>query len=257
MIPLRVYRLVGLLLAVSAALAFIDGVFYYLVLPAQLSRTLSGALGGLLVFLLAHHGGRLLLFCGRGMVDDANRSQIVHEALLELGVMGERRQRPRPSEKPLAANRAIYVSIVDSPRFIAITVQSGQKHRTFVSTGLVDALSPGALRGVLAHEYGHVENAHPAKQGLVLGAVAAIKMSVGIPLGAAIVLLLAYLYMLREWEYVADARAVRHAGRSNVLCAFGEYQAIHGGKDMGVVSEFFCGHPSFSKRVRAIQQNLV
>ena len=41
----------------------------------------------------------------------------------------------------------MYVSVVDSDRFIAITVNSGDTHRAFVSTRMVDSLTHGALRG--------------------------------------------------------------------------------------------------------------
>ena len=146
----------------------------------------------------------------------------------------------------------MYVSIVDSDRQIAITVNQGKTHRAFISTQMVDTMSPNGLRGVLAHEYGHVLHMHPFKQASLLGLIAGVKLSIGVPLGAVAAILVAYLYMLRAWEFVADEAAVERTGANDVLAAFSEYQSVAGEKDMSSISEFFSGHPSFHKRVAAI-----
>ena len=87
-----------------------------------------------------------------------------------------------------------------------------------------------------------------------MGLVAAVKMSIGVPLGAVVAVLIAYLFMLREWEYVADRAAVSRAGPINVLAAFFQYQAASGEKNASALSELFSGHPSIHRRVAMIQR---
>lgn len=210
---------------------------------------------------------RVIRFGGKRLVPVPSRREKVRAALLAIGILEERRTGKRRREgirnlelhgdrrqngKP--SKMLMYVSIVDSDRFIAITVNQGRTHRAFISSGMVDSMTPGALRGVLAHEYGHVVSMHPFKQATLLGLVASVKLSIGVPLGAVVVILLAYLFMLREWEYVADAAAVERTSKADVLDAFGQYQAIAGEKNMSVINEFFSGHPSFHRRVAAISR---
>ena len=278
MIPLRLHRLLLVLFAVSAFLALVDDVFLRWGLSHQASGMLSGVVAGLMVFFLAYQGGRVLVFCGKGLVDEPERRARIRAALYDIGMLEERRKGKRRKEGRAAlaaANEAerratdrrtqagpppgkqlMYVSVVDSDRFIAITVNSGDTHRAFVSTRMVDSLTHGALRGVLAHEYGHVDNRHPIKQAAILGLVAAVKFGIGVPVGAVVVLLLAYLFMLREWEFVADAAAVKRTSPEDVLAAFDEYRLIEGDKDLSRFSEFFSGHPSFRRRIAAINGNL-
>lgn len=268
MIPLRIHRALIVLFVVSAFLALLDDVFVRLGVSRQLSTILSGVFAGFMVFILSYEGGPILLFCGKGLVSDPERRAKVRAALFDIGVLEERRtgERRRQGIRNLAnstdrrqggkpSKELMYVSIVDSERFIAITVNSGRTHRAFISTRMVDFMTPGALRGVLAHEYGHVDNIHPFKQATLLGMVAAVKLSVGVPFGAVVVILLAYLFMLREWEYLADAAAVKRTSATDVLSAFDEYRAIAGEKDMNVLSEFFSGHPSIHRRVAAINSD--
>ena len=83
-----------------------------------------------------------------------------------------------------------------------------------------------------------------------------LAMSIGVPLGAVVAVLIAYLFMLREWEYVADRAAVVRAGSDKVLAAFAQYQAASGEKNASALSELFSGHPSIHRRVAAIQRQL-
>lgn len=263
MIPLRIHRLLVVLIAVSAVLALVDDLLLRIGVPRNLIPVVSGTFAGGLVFLLAYEGGRILSFCGKGLVDDQERRGKIRAALLSIGVIEERRRRQRrkssKNDQRRVASRnpgalAMYVSVIDSPKFIAVSVNEGGSHRAFVSTGMVDQLSPDALRGVLAHEFGHIENAHPLKQASILGMVAAVKMSIGVPLGAIVAILMAYLFMLREWEYVADATAVKRTGAGDVLKAFSEYRAIANDKNMSLLSEMFSGHPSVHRRVAAVER---
>ncbi len=267
MIPLRIYRTLIVLFLVSGFLALAEMIFVRIGLPRDTILVLSGVFAGLIIFVLVYQGGSVLLFCGKGLVDDPVRREKIREALLSIGVLEERRKSrriARHSKKYVGENMRrqdvrdkartlMYVSVVTSDRFIAITVNSGRSHRAFVSSKMVDSMSAHALRGVLAHELGHAISAHPLKQAVLLALVASVKLSIGVPLGAAIVMLIAYLFMLREWEYVADAMAVKKTSVSDVQAAFDEYKAISGEKNMSRFSEFFCGHPSIHRRLAAIQ----
>lgn len=323
MIPLRIHRALIVLFLVSAAIGLVEEGLTHYGVSHDVTKIISGAVTGFMVFVLAYEGGRILRFCGKdldeyfprrfklrearrrfvraavrvffpvfGLVPvNTNSSRVkvmsfikrllrlggkrlvlvpsrrekVRAALFDIGILEERRtgQRRKDGIRNLENERRqtgkpskllMYVSIVDSDRFIAITVNQGKTHRAFISSRMVDSMTPGALRGVLAHEYGHVLNMHPFKQATLLGLVASVKLSIGVPLGAVVVILLAYLFMLREWEYVADAAAVERTGEEDVFAAFGEYQSISGEKDMSVISEFFSGHPSFHRRVSAISR---
>lgn len=265
MIPLRIPHALLVLFAVSGTLALLDAAFANLGLTRSTSATVAGLCTGAMVFILAYEGGRVLLFCGKGLVDDLPRRTQVRAALLAIGVLeerrsGDRRARGRDANdvgrrqdvdptKPL-----MYVTVVKSSRFIAITVREGGSHRAFISTRMVDSMSQSALRGVLAHEYGHVLNGHPFNLACVLGLVASVKLTIGIPLVTAIMVLLTYLYMLRQWEYGADARAVRLTGVADVRAAFAEYLEISKEPNMGWWAECLSAHPSVHRRLAAIDR---
>lgn len=295
MIPMRIPRLMLVLLGVSAFLAFLENIFQRFSFPHHAIVVLSGLVAGFLVFLLAFHGGRVLRFCGKGLVDVPQLHAKIRVALFDIGVLEERRARDRGDRRvrglplaniarerrrgpdrrqggPAQGKSLLSVSVVDSARFIAFTVKEGRSHRAFISTRMVNSLSLPALRGVLAHEYGHVLNRHPLKQAVILGGLATVKMSVGVPIGAVVLALMAYLFLLREWEYAADAAAVLRTTATDVLAAFDEYRTLesmtegekksrlfewlsgHPGFEMSRLSELFSGHPSFDRRVSAIKR---
>lgn len=325
MIPLRIHRALIVLFLVSATIGLVEELLGLYGFSSDITKSISGLIAGLIVFVLAYEGGRVLRFCGKNLdeyferrfkaresrrrrvrkvlrtispvfrcvptrnqavralvvrffrrvlrlggqrlVFVPSRREKVRAALLDIGILEERRSGRRRLEgiRNLEVERRktgkpskllMYVSIVESDRFIAITVNQGLTHRAFISSRMVDSMTPDALRGVLAHEYGHVLNMHPFKQATLLGLVASVKLSIGVPVGAVVVILLAYLYMLRSWEYVADAAAVERTSTDAVLAAFGEYQSIAGEQNMSVLNEFFSGHPSFHRRVNAIAHHL-
>ncbi|MBK7424719.1 MAG: M48 family metalloprotease [Propionivibrio sp.] len=146
-------------------------------------------------------------------------------------------------------HREIRVSVIDARRVFAVTVPEGGGHRLFVSNFLIMTFTPEALRGVLAHEYGHMRQKHPAKQAVLLGLVAGVKMTAGIPLLAGLAILFLYLWMLREWEFIADSEALRLAGSESLKKAFHEYHVVSGDTvEASLFSEIFSGHPSFARR---------
>lgn len=238
MIPLRIFRALLLLFTVSGVLALADYALAVNNVHEQYVKVLTGFLAGVVVFFLAYEGGRVLRFCGKGLVSDATREGHINRALGEIG----------------RNDAGVQVSLVETDSFLASTVREGRGHRMFISTCIVDSLSPVALRGVLAHELGHVESAHPIKLAVLLGLLAAVKLSVGVPLGAVLAILVAFLFMLREWECVADSHAVDSAGQGAVLSAFEEYRVIAGDREIGRIEEWFSGHPSTQRRIAAVNR---
>jgi hypothetical protein len=238
MIPLSFPRLSLVLLGISVLITLPDAALKQTGMPRENIRILLAAFNGLVVFSLALMGGKILCFCAKKCVDDPVRLQKVFAALARIGV---------PDGKT-----SISVTIVKCDRLVSITVREGRCCRIFVSTRMVDALEPDALRGVLAHEYGHVRRGHPLKLAVLLGLVAAVRMSLGVPFPAAICVFMAYLYMMRQWEYQADATAVICASRDDVLAAFAGYRRLEADKDLSRLSELFCAHPSMHRRMAAI-----
>lgn len=223
---------------VSGVLVVAEGAVERFGIRGAAADVCAGLFAGAMVFLLAYEWGRVLRFCAKGTVSSEAANAKVQTVLDEIGVK----------------RGLLSVSVIDSKDFHGATVREGGGHRMFISTRFLDTLSPSALRGLLAHEYGHVENGHPIKLAVLLGMVASVKLSVGVPLGAVVAILLAYLFMLREWEYVADAAACRRTGADDVLAAFLEYREASGDKPIGTLSEFFCGHPSLHKRIAAVMR---
>jgi Zn-dependent protease with chaperone function len=144
------------------------------------------------------------------------------------------------------------VVLYDSPRPSAFTVSDGARSCILMSAGMVMGLSPKALAGVIAHESGHILEWHPRKQAAILGMLALVKGITGITIVAVILVLFAYLYMLREWEFAADRRAADIVGAAGMIATFEEYRALSGEKDISRLSESMCSHPSLNRRVDAL-----
>jgi Zn-dependent protease with chaperone function len=237
-IPLSFPRLFLMLLGVSALIALPEMALERTAMSRETMNILLGAFYGLTVFLLALMGGKVLGFCAKGRVADLERLQKVFAALAKIGIPDGR--------------YSIAVTIVEYSHLVSITVREGRGHRIFMSAKMIDALGADALRGVLAHEYGHIRNGHPLKLVVLLGLVAAVKMGLGVPLPAVICVFMAYLYMLRQWEYQADAMAVTCASRDDMLAAFAGYRQLELDRDLSPFLEWFCAHPSMHKRIAAI-----
>jgi Zn-dependent protease with chaperone function len=251
------------LLGVSASLALADNALKTLGFCQPASEYLLGSIAGFLVFGLACAGGWLLRFCARRIVDDPGHQAKILAALSGFGAIVKQREFGKTTisisegQGSATPNSLLSVCVVDSRRFVAVTTRAGRSHQVFVSTRLLECLTPEALRGVLAHELGHIDNRHPLKQACVLGLAAGVKFAFGVPLAAVVAVLFAYLYMLREWEFAADAAAVKRTCPADVLTAFEGYRQVEGGQDMSWLSELFCGHPGFQRRIRALQSNRI
>lgn len=233
MIPVRAYRIVIVLFGISFLVAGVDYALMFIGLRGSSLSVTTGIFTGIIVFLMAMEGGMTLRFCAKGLMKMAD-SRKLDEVLSNLGT------------KELK----ISVSVINSKGLFAVTVPEGSGHRIFLSKSLLRSFSKDALYGVMAHEYGHVQHKHPAKQAVLLGLVAGMKMTTGINLVAGLTILFLYLWMLREWEFIADTEGIKIVGRDPLIKALNEYHSISGEKEVSsLISELLSGHPCFARRL--------
>lgn len=261
MIPVRWHRVFIVLLGVSLILAGVDVGLRAIGLRDFYLELGSGLAAGFVVFVMAIEGGVLLRFCAKGLVKPQYISSMTKE-LMSSSVGCEK--------------LGIRVSPMDSDSIFAVTVSEGRFFRTFVSKGLLVCFSSEGLRGVAAHECGHVISGHSRRLSALLGLIAAVKFSVGVPLIASVAVLLSFLWLLRQWEYEADAKAVSLVGAKALRTAFEDYEKATGkseASDVVPVSpgnsqscskkrgrtvlldaflELFMGHPRIEHRVARI-----
>lgn len=236
MIPVRIYRLLIVLFGISMLVAGADVALSALGMRGPYLKIGTGLFAGILVFVMALEGGKTLLFCAKGLVGEGAAASAVSALMDEVG-----------------GGLGIRISVVESSNVFASTVKEGRSHRTFISTGLLEGFSSQGLRGVVAHECGHVRGNHSLMLAVLLGLLAGVKFAFGIPLVAAVIILLAYLWMLRTWEFIADHDAVKTVGSDPLKCAFVDYQTISGDKkDVPLYSELLSGHPSIARRLQRI-----
>ena len=240
MIPVRIYRVLIVLFGISLLVAGVDTALSTLGLRGVALTVIGGLFAGGVVFLMAMEGGRTLRFCAKGLTDDVDHGHI--STLLK---------------KIHCIELDLRVSIIKSDRVFAVSVSEGRSHRIFLSKRLLDEFSSAALKGVLAHECGHIRSGHPTKQAVLLGLVAGVKMAIGVPLLSTIIILLAYLWMLREWEFIADKEASKMTGSLSLRRAFEEYLRITNDHEVvSPLSEIFSGHPSFARRLTRIGEGI-
>lgn len=234
MIPVRIHRVIIVLIGISVFIAGANTVLEAFGLHGEALRICSGVFAGFVVFCLAMQGGRTLLFCARGLVKPSQISSYV-AGLMSLGGGGE---------------LDIRVSPMNSNSLFAVTVQEGRHCRTFISRGLLVQFSQEGIRGVAAHECGHVMRFHTARLAVLLGVIAGVKFSVGISLLPSIAILVGFVWMLRRGEYVADRQAVKLVGADAIKAALKDYQTISGDKsDDSIFLELLSAHPRIARRV--------
>lgn len=236
MIPLSIIRALFLLFAISALLAATDTIFVSIGIPAESSKRLGGGLAGLTVFMLAFFGGTTMKLLAKRIVKNADAKQSVAEALEHTGW---RRKWPA-------------MVVVDTEAFVVSTVRNGLGHTVFVSTAAIQNTSREALSAILAHELTHVRLNHPLRLCFLLGLLAFVKIAIGVPLLATVFVLLAFLYMLRRWEFDADRGAAGMVGAQAVCDALEQFSR-YAGKPIGPVMEWFSGHPRIVRRIAALK----
>ena len=239
-----------LLFGISAFLAFGDQLVLGLGLSQQATVVISGLMGGMLVFGMAYQGGRSLAFIANCITNDPARNSRISAVQDAIGRSAEDRV-------PVMADLDIKTVVLNTEYLMAFTVRCGSGNWVFLSTSIMDKLSDTGLRGLLAHEYGHIRCGHPLKIASVLGLIATVKMAFGVPFGASVVLLLSYLYLLRTWEFAADAAAVRSGEGNALLTGLEEFRLFGQDKEASGLMEFFYGHPNLSRRLSAIRANSV
>ena len=261
MIPVRWHRVFIVFFGISVFLASADMGLHALGITGFSLMIGTGLMAGLVVFVAAIEGGVLLRFCAKGLVAPRYISSMTRDLMVSVG----------------CGSLGIRVSPMDSDAIFAVTVSEGRFSRTFISRGLLVRFSKEGISGVAAHECGHVIGGHPKRLAALLGLLAAVKFSVDVPLIAALTVLFAFLWLLRQWEYEADARAVNLVGSRALITAFADYEKAMGTSEAReVVSsissdsskrrslrsritvllsgffELFMGHPRIEHRVERI-----
>lgn len=118
-----------------------------------------------------------------------------------------------------------------------------------ISDGALRKLSPLALRGVLAHELGHMTLNHAARNATVFAAFFGFRIALSFPSGMNIYLVMLLLMYLRNNEYEADRVAALVVGKEPLFAALDEVQTLTKMRDFSVFFEFlFSTHPSYKRR---------
>lgn len=230
--PLRWAPALLVLLLVAAALAAADELFG-LWLSVVDQRHASGVLAGATVWAAALSMGAWLPLLMKGRIREGMELAASRASLARLVTPGSR----------------VELSVYRSTRMAASTVCEGWGYRVLISDAMVQALSPSALDGVLAHELGHVEHRHPHKIAVLLAILCAYKFVVGVPVVVVLGGILGYLALLRHWEFTADACASARVGRNTVARALAEYLDRAAVGEEGRVSEWLSGHPRIERRI--------
>lgn len=236
---IRWFRALLILLLVSQALAIADELVLWTGMVTEMRAVASGAAFGLIVFAIIMRGGLTIRFVLQPAGDA--EAQSAADAALKRAANGS------------SSKLSVFVYASDS--LAAFTSCDGSGYCIFISHRMADEMSSDGLAAVLAHECGHAEAQHPRRQAFLLGLIGAVKMAFGIPLPAAIAIILAYFVMLREWEYVADRAAAGKVGNDTVIEAFDEYRYLTGDScKHGFWSDLLSTHPCLHDREAAIRE---
>lgn len=237
MIPLRWHRVLLGFAAVSVFIGLVDELGIWLLPPKSMRLIITGLTTGAVVMLLAYRGGSVVRFVLGRQIEGGELGSKVTAALatFQLSV-------------PLRYRIVLY----EAKNPAAFTISDGGICCIFMSSAMVKGLSREALACVVAHECGHMLEHHPRKQYIILGLLACVKATTGITIAAVFLVLFAYLYMLREWEFIADRHAAGIVGAERLISAFTEFRKLSGEKDISRFSEFMCSHPSLDRRIAAL-----
>jgi len=244
MIPLRWLRVLFGFAGVSFFIGLVDELCIWL-LSSQLShQIITGITTGVMVMLLAYHGGSVVRFVlGRKIAE----GELVTKISAAITLL--RTDLLLVSSTPFPLHRTV---LYESKNPAAFTMSDGGSYCIFLSSAMVQKLTEDALACVIAHERGHMMEYHPRKQSLILGLLASVKATTGVTVVAVFIVLLTYLYMLRDWEYIADRRAVSMVGADRLILAFTEFRNISGQKNISRLSELMSSHPSIERRIAAV-----
>ena len=237
MIPIRWHRVFLVFAAVSVFIGLVDEICIWLLPPQAMRQLITGLTTGAVVMLLAYRSGSIVRFVLGKQIAAGELHGKVKAALAAIRL-------PRPLRYRVVLYKAKNPS--------AFTVSDGGMCCIFLSSAMTEGLSSGALTCVIAHECGHMLERHPRKQFIILGLLACIKATTGITIAAVFIVILAYLYMLREWEFVADRHAAEIVGGDRLVAAFKEFGVLSGEKDISRLSESMCSHPSLNRRIAAL-----
>lgn len=230
--PIFNLRAMFVLLSLGGFVALVERYMVLMEVPQAMQSVLVGVISGCVVYLGAHRGARLLRF--------VFRRSIVREEV------GGRSQQ-------LITVKGLSLSVVRSDAIWAVTANDGNGARIFVSDRLLACDRPELFKGVVAHESAHAQLGHVRRLCDILGFLALTKFSFGVPWPAAIAVLIAYLAMMRSWEFEADELAARTIGASAMEQALQSFAERVTAVRMSRVAEWFSAHPCLFRRIERIR----
>ena len=280
--PPRISRLLLGLFLIALVVSFVDELVLWTGMPTAMRVPATGLATSAIVFAVLNRGGLALRFAMRQRPGPLAARRAFFRAVkrcrrrsgtgwgyaaLRGWEAWRRFMRVDPVPAGAAPKVAAALSVVcpagiPVPQYVvfagrrpsAVTAQDGPVCCIFVSTALVRLLSQDGLEAVLAHECGHILAHHSKRLAFLLGFLAGFKLSVGVPPAAAIAVFLAYLMMLREWEYIADRQASGLVSHEAMIRAFEEYRKKSGDKDAPAWLEIFQCHPTIQHRIEALRE---
>lgn len=230
--PIFNLRALLVVLSLGGLVALAERYIVLMGVAHAMQSVLVGVISGCAVFLGAHRGARLLrLVMGRSIVRH-EREGLARQVL---------------------ASRGLSLCVVRSDAIWAVTASDGNGACVFISTALLAREQTDLLKGVLAHESAHAELGHVRRLSDILGFLALAKFSFGVPLPAVIAVLLAYLAMMRSWEFEADAHAARTIGSRQMEEALESIARQVSAGRMSRVAEWFSAHPCLYRRIERMR----
>lgn len=238
--PLKIFRAFVGFMFISVVLTLIDEASIWLVPPDSYRQLIMAVAMGGMVFILAYRGGSVLRYLmGPRQADIGTRKRAIR---CFRSVAGKLQRRVR-------------LVVYEHHKMSAIAVHDGFGSALFVSSAMINEMGGEGLRGVFAHEIGHILERHNTKQAFILGFLAFAK-SMMVPNGLVVaVVIMTYLAILRVWEFQADRRACDLVGAETMTHTCLEYLRISGEQRQPPQwLQWFMGHPSMSRRLAAISQ---
>jgi hypothetical protein len=230
--PIFNIRAAFVLLCLGGGVTLAERYMVLMGVPLTIQSVLVGVISGCVVFLGTYRGASLLRF-------------ILRRSIVRESGDGQPRE--------TMAMAGISVCVVRSDTVWAVTANDGGRACAFISDQVMAGDQHELLAGVLAHESAHVQLGHVRRLCDILGFLALAKFSVGVPWPAVIVVLLAYLAMMRSWEFEADEWAARSIGAGAMEQALSAFAVRVTAVRMSRVAEWFSAHPCLFKRIERMR----
>jgi Zn-dependent protease with chaperone function len=141
---------------------------------------------------------------------------------------------------------------------------SGKTSTIFLTTGLLSTFSRQTVLATIAHECGHLRMRHAVHQALMFSCMFLASRWMALPPFSMPVFMLVYLAVARQFELTADQQAADHVGTGAMTQCLIDLSAHVGtpaepskGPRMSMWRDLLCSHPSFERRIAALQRHAI